>query len=155
MLTLALAFPNIDPVLIEIGPFAIRWYALGYIAGLFGGVYFMRRLVMHPPALMTPQQVDDFLLWAMGGVIFGGRLGYVLFYKPSFYLANPAEILKTWEGGMSFHGGLLGVIIAIMLFARIKKINQWYIADNVACVVPIGLGLVRVANFIKIGRAHV
>ena len=149
MPTLALAFPNIDPILLQVGPIAIRWYALSYIAGLFAGVYYMRRLVTYPPALMTPAQVDDFFLWTMAGVIFGGRLGYVLFYKPAFYFANPGEIVKTWEGGMSFHGGLLGVIIAIMVFARIKKINQWYIADNVACVVPIGLGLVRIANFIN------
>ena len=149
MPTLAIAFPNIDPILLQVGPIAIRWYALSYIAGLFAGVYYMRRLVTYPPALMTPAQVDDFFLWTMAGIIFGGRLGYVLFYKPAFYFANPGEIAKTWEGGMSFHGALLGVTLAILLFAHLKKINKWYIADNVAAVVPIGLGLGRIANFIN------
>jgi phosphatidylglycerol:prolipoprotein diacylglycerol transferase len=146
---LALAFPNIDPVLIHLGPLAIRWYALAYIAGLFGGIYYMRWLVKSPPSLATPQQVDDLLLWLLGGIVLGGRLGYVLFYKAGYYLANPVEIFKTWEGGMSFHGGLLGVIIAIMLFARHAKLNQWYIADNIGCAVPIGLGFGRIANFIN------
>jgi len=146
---LAIPFPQIDPVIFAIGPLAIRWYALAYIAGLFAGVWYMRRLVQQPPALMTPQHVDDFFLWAMLGVILGGRLGYVIFYKPMEYLADPAAILKTWEGGMSFHGGLLGVIFAIMLFARKYKIDQWYVSDGVACVVPIGLGLGRLANFIN------
>lgn len=145
----AIPFPAIDPVVFAIGPVAVRWYALAYIAGLFGGVWYMRWLVQRPPALMTPQQVDDFFLWAMLGVILGGRLGYVLFYKPAEYLADPAAILRTWEGGMSFHGGLLGVILAIMLFARKYKIDQWYVADGVGCVVPIGLGLGRLANFIN------
>jgi len=149
MMSLALAFPNIDPVIIHLGPLAIRWYALAYIVGLFAGIWYMRRLVKSPPALMTGVQVDDFLLWALAGIVLGGRIGYVLFYKPDFYLSNPAEILKTWEGGMSFHGGLLGVIVAIMLFARYAKVDQWYVADNVGCVVPIGLGLGRMANFIN------
>ncbi len=146
---LALPFPSIDPILIEIGPFAIRWYALAYIAGLFGGVWYVRRLVTRSPALMTPAQVDDFLVWALLGIVIGGRLGYVLFYKPGYYLANPAEILMTWEGGMAFHGGLLGVIAAIILFARKYKIEKWYLSDNVGCAVPIGLGLGRIANFIN------
>ena len=148
-LVLSLVFPNIDPVLIHLGPLAIRWYALAYITGLFGGLWYMRRLVTAPPALMTPVQVDDLLLWVLGGVVVGGRLGYVLFYKPDFYLANPAEIVKTWEGGMSFHGGLLGATLAIILFARHAKVNQWYVADLVACAAPIGLGLGRLANFVN------
>jgi phosphatidylglycerol:prolipoprotein diacylglycerol transferase len=146
---MAIAFPELDPVALRLGPLAIRWYALAYIAGLFGGIWYMRRLVKAPPALMTAQQVDDLLLWVLGGIVLGGRLGYVLFYKPSYYLANPSEILRTWEGGMSFHGGLLGVILAIMLFARHAKVDQWYVADNIGCCVPIGLGLGRLANFIN------
>src|SRR5688572_23497407 len=111
----ALAFPAIDPVLIQIGPIAIRWYALAYIAGLFGGMMYMRWQVSKAPALMSKTQVDDFFLWVLGGVILGGRLGYVVFYKPGSYLSDPISIFKTWEGGMSFHGGLVGVIIAILL----------------------------------------
>ena len=149
MTPLALTFPAIDPVLVEIGPFAIRWYALAYIAGIFGGVWYVRRLVRKPPALMTPAQVDDFFIWVLFGIILGGRLGYVLFYKPAYYLSNPAEILMTWEGGMAFHGGLLGVIAAIYLFAKKINIDKWYVADNVGCAVPIGLCLGRLANFIN------
>ncbi len=145
----AIAFPQIDPVIVSFGPLAIRWYALAYIAGLFGGVWVMRRYVQKPPALMTPQQVDDFFLWAMLGVILGGRIGYVLFYKPGSYLHDPLSILKTWEGGMSFHGGLLGVILAIILFARKYKIEKWFVSDGVGVVVPIGLGLGRLANFVN------
>ncbi len=146
---LALIFPAIDPVIVEIGPFAIRWYALAYIAGLFGGIWYARWMVRHEPHLMTPSQVDDFLLWVLGGVVLGGRLGYVLFYKPAEYLANPLAIVKTWEGGMSFHGGLLGVSLAIILFARHIKTDKWYVADLVACAAPIGLGLGRLANFVN------
>jgi phosphatidylglycerol:prolipoprotein diacylglycerol transferase len=149
MTPLALTFPSIDPILIEIGPLAIRWYALAYIAGVFGGVWYVRRLVIRPPALMTPAHVDDFLIWALLGIILGGRLGYVLFYKPAYYLANPIEILMTWEGGMAFHGGLLGVTAAIILFARKAGIDKWYLSDNVGCAVPIGLFLGRIANFIN------
>jgi phosphatidylglycerol:prolipoprotein diacylglycerol transferase len=145
----AIAFPAIDPVLIQIGPIAIRWYALAYIAGLFGGMMYMRWQVTKAPALMSKTQVDDFFLWVLAGVILGGRLGYVLFYKPGSYLSDPISIFKTWEGGMSFHGGLLGVILAILLFARHAKVSKWYIGDLVSCSVPIGLGLGRLANFIN------
>lgn len=145
----AIAFPTIDPVLFQIGPFAVRWYALAYIVGLFAGAAYMHWLVKRAPALMTKTQVDDFFLWALGGVILGGRLGYVIFYKPGTYLADPLAIFRTWEGGMAFHGGLIGVILAIILFARHAKVNQWYVADGVACAVPIGLGLGRLANFIN------
>jgi phosphatidylglycerol---prolipoprotein diacylglyceryl transferase len=149
MTPFALTFPAINPILIELGPFAIRWYALAYIAGLFGGVWYARQLVLRPPALLKPSQIDDFLIWVLLGIVFGGRLGYVLFYKPAYYLANPAEILMTWTGGMSFHGGLLGVIAAIILFARKAQVDKWYVSDNVGCAVPIGLFLGRVANFIN------
>ena len=146
---LALVFPEIDPVIVQIGPLAIRWYALAYIAGLFVGLWYMRWMVKRPPALMTPSQVDDFLLWALGGVVIGGRLGYVIFYKLHYYFAHPVEIFKTWEGGMSFHGGLLGVTAAILLYAHFAKVDKWYLADGIACAAPIGLGLGRVANFIN------
>ena len=146
---LSLVFPNIDPVLFQLGPFAIRWYALAYIAGLFGGIWYGRWMVKHTPTLMTPTQVDDFLLWVLGGVVLGGRLGYVLFYKPVEYFSAPLSIFKTWEGGMSFHGGLLGVTLAILLFARHIKVDKWYVGDLVACAAPIGLGLGRLANFVN------
>lgn len=144
-----LLFPQIDPVIFAIGPFAVRWYALAYIAGLFGGLWYMRWLVKRPPALMTPAQIDDFMLWALGGVVLGGRLGYVMFYKAAYYAQHPVEILKTWEGGMSFHGGLLGVTAAILLYARYAKVNKWYLADCIGCAAPLGLGLGRMANFIN------
>jgi phosphatidylglycerol:prolipoprotein diacylglycerol transferase len=144
-----LSFPAFDPVIFSIGPFAIRWYALAYIAGLFAGVWYARWSVKRSPALMTQVQVDDFLLWVLGGVVLGGRLGYVLFYKPAEYLADPLSIFKTWEGGMSFHGGLLGVTLAIILYARHIKVNQWYVADIVAIAAPIGIALGRLANFVN------
>jgi phosphatidylglycerol:prolipoprotein diacylglycerol transferase len=146
---LALTFPSIDPVLIEVGPFAIRWYALAYLFGVLIGIWYAKRLVEQPPYLIKAQQIEDFMLWVLLGIILGGRLGFVLFYKPGEYLADPISIFKTWEGGMSFHGGLLGVIAAIMLYARYAKIDQWALADAVGCVVPIGLGLGRLANFIN------
>ena len=102
----------------QIGPFAIRWYALAYIAGLVIGWRLLRRLVQRAPPVATPEQADDFLTWATLGVVLGGRLGYVLFYQPGLYLAHPAMILQVWNGGMSFHGGMLGVAVAIIWFCR-------------------------------------
>ena len=145
----AIAFPSIDPVAFAIGPFAVRWYALGYLAGVFLGIWYVKSLVRKPPRLMTPEQVDDFMIWVLLGVIIGGRLGFVLFYKPGEYFSHPLDIFKTWEGGMSFHGGTLGVIAAIMLYARRVKIEQWALSDGVGCAMPIGIGLVRVTNFIN------
>jgi len=143
----AITFPSIDPVLVEIGPIAIRWYALAYIAGLFLGVWHMKRLTH--TEIIKKAHVDDFFIWAFIGILVGGRLGYVLFYKPVFYLQNPSQILMTWQGGMSFHGGLIGVVTAIVLFAHYRKINMWSLADIVGCSVPIGLGLGRLANFVN------
>ena len=146
---LALAFPNIDPVLIQLGPFAIRWYALAYIAGIVVGWRWCLHLLDKPPKVMTRQEFDDFLLWATLGIVLGGRLGYVLFYRPSYYLENPLEALQVWHGGMSFHGGLLGVLLAIGLFARAKRVPYFALADVVACGVPFGLFFGRLANFIN------
>ncbi len=146
---LALPFPMIDPVLVEIGPLAIRWYSLAYIAGLVIGWRYCRRLAARPPASIGPDAFDDFLLWATLGVVFGGRLGYVLFYKPGTYLANPLEVFALWEGGMSFHGGAAGVILAIVLFALKRGIPILALGDLVACAVPIGLFLGRLANFVN------
>ena len=144
-----LLFPQFDPVIVQIGPFGIRWYALAYIAGLVLGWRLARHLVRLTPSVATPLQVDDFLTWATLGVVLGGRLGYVLFYQPQAYLAHPAMILAVWEGGMSFHGGALGVTIAIVWFCRRNAIPLLGFADRIAVCAPIGLGLGRIANFIN------
>ncbi|HSA82354.1 MAG TPA: prolipoprotein diacylglyceryl transferase [Geminicoccaceae bacterium] len=146
---LALPFPAIDPVLIQIGPFAIRWYALAYIFGLVIGWQYLRRLVRRSGWRLTPLQIDDLLLYVTLGVVLGGRLGYILFYRPDFYLTDPLEILKVWQGGMSFHGGLLGVVAASILFARRRRLAILEVGDAIACAAPIGLLLGRLANFIN------
>jgi phosphatidylglycerol---prolipoprotein diacylglyceryl transferase len=145
----ALAFPVIDPVLVQIGPLAIRWYALAYIAGIVLGWQIARRQMGWSPPAATPAQVDDFVTWATLGIILGGRLGYVLFYRPGHYLTAPWEALAVWQGGMSFHGGALGVLVAIFWFARSQRIDPFSFADRVVAVVPIGLFLGRLANFVN------
>jgi len=149
MTPLLIPYPEIDPVLIQLGPFAIRWYALAYIAGLVIGWQVMRRVCAEPPKILSPLKIDDFLLWAALGVILGGRIGYVLFYKPGFYIEHPLAVLTLWEGGMSFHGGLLGVIAAILAFAIRNKTDPFMLSDLVAIVAPIGLFFGRLANFIN------
>ncbi len=144
-----LLFPQFDPVIIQVGPLAIRWYALAYIGSLLLGWRIMRRLVQRTPAVATPEQTDDFLTWATLGVVLGGRLGYVLFYQPTRFLAEPLSIFAVWEGGMSFHGGALGVTVALILYCRQQRIPLLGFADRIAVVTPIGLGLGRVANFIN------
>lgn len=144
-----LLFPGFDPVMVRLGPFAIRWYALAYILGLLIGWRLLRRLAAAKPAVASPLQVDDFLSWATLGVVIGGRLGYVLFYQPHYYLAHPAMIFALWRGGMSFHGGLLGVAAAITLFARAQRLPLLGFADRIAVCAPIGLALGRIANFIN------
>ena len=144
-----LLFPQFDPVIVQIGPFGIRWYALAYIAGLVLGWRLLRRLVQQAPAVATAVQADDFLTWATLGVVLGGRLGYVLFYQPGVYLTHPGMILAVWEGGMSFHGGALGVAVAIVWFCRRNAIPLLGFADRVAVCTPIGLGLGRIANFVN------
>ena len=145
----AIPFPVIDPVLVQVGPLAIRWYALAYIAGIVLGWMLGRRMVALAPRVATDQQVDDFITWVTLGIILGGRLGYVLFYRPGHYLFHPLEILEVWQGGMSFHGGALGVILAIVLFCRQQKLDMLGFGDRVVTVVPIGLFLGRLANFIN------
>ena len=146
---LVLLFPQFDPVIVQLGPFGIRWYALAYIGGLVLGWRLLRRLVVKSPAVATELQADDFLTWATLGVVLGGRLGYVLFYQPGTYLAHPLMMLRVWEGGMSFHGGMLGVVVATVWFCRRNRIPLLGFADRLAVCVPIGLGLGRVANFIN------
>ncbi len=142
-------YPRFDPVIVQVGPFAIRWYALAYITGLVLGWRLLRYLVRLSPQVATPVQADDFLTWATLGVVLGGRLGYVLFYQPGLYLTHPAMIFEVWEGGMSFHGGALGVAIAIIWFCRRNAIPLLGFADRIAVCAPIGLGLGRIANFIN------
>lgn len=144
-----LLFPQFDPVIVQLGPLSIRWYALAYITSLVIGWRLVRRFAQLTPAVATELQVDDFLTWATLGVVLGGRLGYVLFYQPTVYFAHPALILAVWEGGMSFHGGMLGVAIAIAIFCRRNAIPLLGFADRIAIVAPIGLGLGRIANFIN------
>ncbi|KAA0686148.1 prolipoprotein diacylglyceryl transferase [Azospirillum brasilense] len=146
---LSVPFPIIDPVAIEIGPIVVRWYALAYLAGfLLGWRYCMRlaRTTDRPP---SPQDIDDFLTWAVIGVILGGRLGYVLFYNLPYYLEQPLDALKVWQGGMSFHGGLLGVIVAIVAFSWRRGLAPLALGDLIACAAPIGLFFGRIANFIN------
>ena len=147
-------FPDIDPIIFQIGPFALRWYALAYIVGLIGGWYYMfwlepKTSIYQPHHKDQPSQLDDFLLWLTLGTIIGGRLGYVLFYNPGYYLDNPGQILAVWEGGMAFHGGFLGVTIAALLYARKLNINPLTLGDLIAAASPIGLFLGRIANFIN------
>jgi phosphatidylglycerol:prolipoprotein diacylglycerol transferase len=143
----AIAFPAIDPVALQIGPFALRWYALAYIAGIVLGWLLARRVAALPPRAATPTQVDDAVTWVTLGIILGGRLGYVLFYRPGYYVTAPWEALYLWQGGMAFHGGMLGVVVALILFARSQRIDPFLLADRVVTVVPIGLFLGRLANF--------
>jgi len=148
-------FPDFDPVLVHIGPIAIRWYALAYIAGILLGWRYAVRLVRSarlwawrgPPA--TPEQIDDLILWVTLGIIVGGRLGDVIFYRPAMIWRDPLEILKTWHGGMSFHGGALGVLIALIVFCVRNRLDPLRIGDIAAAAAPLGLFFGRIANFIN------
>ena len=144
-------FPQIDPVALAIGPIQIRWYALAYIAGILLGWICIKRVVkLYPDAQRpTKDQIDDFMTWAILGIILGGRLGYILFYNFAQYLSDPVKIFYVWEGGMAFHGGFLGVVIATILFSLKNKLNMFRLGDVLACVAPIGLFFGRVANFIN------
>lgn len=150
-----LSFPEIDPVALQLGPVAIRWYSLAYLAGIALGWAYVVRTLQNPvvwrgtACAVTPAAIGDFVLWATLGIILGGRFGYVLFYNFSYFAGHPLEILKLWQGGMSFHGGMLGVILAIILFARKRQIPLGQLADLVACAAPIGLFFGRLANFIN------
>jgi phosphatidylglycerol---prolipoprotein diacylglyceryl transferase len=147
-------FPAFDPILVSIGPFAIRWYALAYIFGILLGWLYARSIIRSEtlwrgPAPLTVADFDDFVLWVTLGVILGGRVGYVLFYNPAHFAAHPAEILQLWKGGMSFHGGFLGCVVAVVLFARTRRIPMLSLGDITCAVGPIGLFLGRLANFVN------
>ncbi len=151
---LVLPFPDIDPVLVQIGPFALRWYALAYISGILLGWLYARAMIRSErlwggPAPMTVADFDDFVLWVTLGVILGGRIGYVLFYNPAHFAAHPTEIVQLWKGGMSFHGGFLGVVLAVALFSRKRAIPFFSLADVCCAVYPIGHFLGRIANFVN------
>jgi len=144
-----IAFPAFDPVALQIGPVAIRWYALAYVAGIVFGWRLAMRLANKPKTPVLPVEVDDLIVWLTFGIILGGRIGYILFYNFDSYLQEPLTALEVWKGGMSFHGGLLGVVTAIVLFARNRGIPLLALGDVVAAVVPIGLFFGRIANFVN------
>ena len=147
----SVAFPDLglSPVLFSIGPFDLRWYSLAYLAGIFVGYWYLLKLLKQPGSPMDRRHGDDLVFYAALGIILGGRLGYVLFYNLGQYLQNPIEILKLWDGGMSFHGGVIGTSLGILYLARKEKLNWLRVHDYVACCVPFGLFFGRLANFVN------
>jgi phosphatidylglycerol:prolipoprotein diacylglycerol transferase len=150
----AIPFPAFDPIVFSVGPLTIRWYALAYIGGILGAWWLARWLsgnqkLWGGASPMKPADVDDVITWCALGIVLGGRLGYVLFYGKTYFLEHPAEIFMLWHGGMSFHGGFLGTILALLLYARSHKISMLSMLDLGAVVTPIGLFLGRIANFIN------
>lgn len=142
-----LPFPDIDPVAVYIGSFGLRWYSLAYLAGIILAWFLARQMVRRCPNPVTEIMIDDVIFWATVGLIAGGRLGYILFYNFGYYMENPLQIFALWKGGMSFHGGLIGVITAVFLYARSVKVSFFQFTDILACVAPIGLFFGRLANF--------
>ena len=148
-----LVHPHFDPIAFSLGPLAVRWYGLMYLLA-FGAFWLLgRHRIAHPPggtaAPVTREQFEDLLFAGILGVILGGRLGYVLFYKPGYYLGHPLEAIAIWQGGMSFHGGFLGVLIAMAVMARRWNLNWWTLMDFIAPLVPLGIGAGRLGNFIN------
>lgn len=144
-----LTFPQIDPVMIHLGPLAVHWYGVAYVVGLLVGWQYAIWLAKRYAPTITKVQIDDFMMWALAGIIIGGRLGHILFFELDRYLQHPLEIFMTWKGGMSFHGGMLGVTIAFILYCKKKNISLLRFADIFAAITPIGLFLGRLANFIN------
>jgi phosphatidylglycerol:prolipoprotein diacylglycerol transferase len=144
-----LPFPEIDPVIFRIGPLAIRWYGMMYLLGFVAGWFIIRRLARWRSLPLDAEGLSDLLFYGILGVILGGRLGYVLFYNPGYYLRHPLEIFAVWEGGMSFHGGLIGVVVATLIYSRRHAIAILPLADILAIAATIGLGLGRIGNFIN------
>ncbi|HEY7810289.1 MAG TPA: prolipoprotein diacylglyceryl transferase [Allosphingosinicella sp.] len=140
---------GLDPVALDLGFFQLRWYSLAYLAGILGGWWYCLKMLDRPGAPMARRHADDMVFYGTLGVILGGRIGYVLFYKPEFYFANPLEILQLWDGGMSFHGGAAGTSLAMFYLAWKNKLSVLRVHDYVSCVVPIGLFLGRLANFVN------
>ena len=140
---------GLDPVALDLGFFELRWYSLAYLAGIFIGYWYMLKLIKQPGAPMARRHADDLVFYAALGIILGGRVGYVLFYNLSYYLQNPLDILKLWDGGMSFHGGMIGTVLGIIYLSRKEKLNWLRVHDYVACCVPFGLFFGRLANFVN------
>src|SRR6188768_1038732 len=147
----AIAFPDLglNPILLDLGFFQLRWYSLAYLAGIFIGYWYLLKLLKEPGAPMARRHADDLVFYAALGIILGGRMGYVLFYNFDWYLAHPADILKLWDGGMSFHGGVIGTSLGILYLARKEKLPWLRLHDYVACCVPLGLLFGRLANFVN------
>jgi phosphatidylglycerol:prolipoprotein diacylglycerol transferase len=147
----AIAFPDLglSPVALDLGFFQLRWYSLAYLAGIFLGYWYLLKLLKQPGAPMARRHADDLVFYAALGIIFGGRLGYVLFYNLPYYLEHPVDILKLWDGGMSFHGGVIGTTLGILYLARKEGLNWLRVHDYVACCVPFGLLFGRLANFVN------
>ena len=142
-------FPQIDPIIFSIGPIAVRWYGMMYLLGFVGGYFMMGYVARLRKMPIDQDTISDLLFYAVLGVVLGGRLGYTLFYNSHYYLSHPLQILYVWEGGMSFHGGLLGVLTVLFLFCRRKKLSLLLVGDLVVTAVPIGLGFGRIGNFIN------
>lgn len=139
---------GLSPVAFQLGPLPIRWYALSFLAMLLLGWWYLRRLLARPGAPIRADHLDDLIAYVAAGVIAGGRIGYSIFYRPEMW-ANPLDVLKLWQGGMSFHGGLIGLLLALTLFARQRGLSVVRLCDYVACATPFGLVLVRIANFVN------
>ena len=142
-------FPHIDPIIFSIGPIAVRWYGMMYLLGFVGGYFMMGYVARLRKMPIDQDTISDLLFYAVLGVVIGGRLGYTLFYNSPYYLSHPLQILYVWEGGMSFHGGLLGVLTVLFLFCRRKNLSLLLVGDLVVTAVPIGLGFGRIGNFIN------
>jgi phosphatidylglycerol:prolipoprotein diacylglycerol transferase len=140
---------GLDPVALDLGFFELRWYSLAYLAGIFIGYWYLLKLIKQPGSPMARRHADDLVFYAALGIILGGRIGYVLFYNLSYYLQNPLDILKLWDGGMSFHGGMVGTVLGILYLSRKEKLQWLRVHDYVACCVPFGLFFGRLANFVN------
>jgi phosphatidylglycerol---prolipoprotein diacylglyceryl transferase len=140
---------GLDPVALDLGFFELRWYSLAYLAGIFVGYWYLLKLIKQPGSPMARRHADDLVFYSALGIILGGRVGYVLFYNLGYYLQNPVDILKLWDGGMSFHGGMIGTVLGILYLSRKEKLSWLRIHDYVACCVPFGLFFGRVANFVN------
>jgi phosphatidylglycerol:prolipoprotein diacylglycerol transferase len=145
----AIAFPAIDPVALALGPVVVRWYSLAYVFGIVLGWQYAMRLTTRTDGRVDRAHIDDFVVWATLGIILGGRLGYVLFYRPGYFIDNPMEIFAVWKGGMSFHGGVLGVMTAMWIYCGRQKISRLSFTDLICAAAPIGLLFGRIANFIN------